>query len=183
MKNKAHDLSNYSFCGDDTILLDTNVWIYLYPAPSKANRWLAIQYSKGLKAILSAGAQLVVDAVVLSEYLNTYCRIEWSACHKCRYPQFKTFRKSAEFVAVAKGAAIFARSMLQLAKRHDYPFAKINVNGVLADFEAGSFDFNDGLLVETCRHNGWKLVTHDADFTSGGIEVLTKNQHLIVACQ
>ena len=71
--------------------------------------------------------------------------------------------------------------MLQLAKRHDYPFAKINVNGVLADFEAGSFDFNDGLLVETCRHNGWKLVTHDADFTSGGIEVLTKNQRLIVA--
>ena len=34
MKNKAHDLANYAFQKDEPLLLDTNVWLYLYPAPS-----------------------------------------------------------------------------------------------------------------------------------------------------
>ena len=39
-----------------------------------------------------------------------------------------------------------------------------------------------GELAETCRHNGWKLVTNDSDFTSGGIEILTTNSKLLADC-
>ena len=182
-RNKAHDLSGYVFSRDEPILLDANVWLYLNPAPSgKRTPFIAHKYGNGLKAMLSAGVQLMMDAVVLSEYLNAYCRIEWRALYKSRYPDFKAFRQSVDFPAVGSGAATYARLMLRQATRHDHPFATLNVSQVLAEFEAGSNDFNDGLLTETCRLNNWKLVTNDGDFTSGGIEILTTNPKLLTAC-
>lgn len=180
--NKAHDLSAYSFSKDEPFLIDTNVWLFFYPAPSDSLPRYVANYTNGLKSMLSARASLAMDAMVLSEYLNVYCRIEWRALHIRKHPKFKAFRQSADFASVGSGAATFARSMLSLCTRHDHPFAATDVTQVLTDFETGSNDFNDGLLAETCRHNGWKLVTNDGDFTSGGIEVLTTNPKLLAAC-
>lgn len=182
-KNKVHNLTAYSFSKGETFLLDANVWLYLYPPPSTSKSKFSAQYTNGLKSMQSAGAQLIMDAMVLSEYLNAYCRIEWKALHQTQHPEFKSFRKSEDFKAVGNGAASSARSMLKLCTRHDHPFAAANVKKVLADFAVGTTDFNDGLLAETCRHNGWKLVTNDSDFTSGDIEVLTTNSKLLAACK
>ena len=182
-KNKAYDLAAYAFSRSETFLLDTNVWLYLYPPPCGNRSKFTQKYSNGLKSIRSAGSRLIMDAMVLSEYLNTYCRIEWKVRHQTWYPDFKVFRKSAAFSWVGRGAASFATSMLKLCERYDHPFATANIKQVMADFSAGSIDFNDGLLAETCRQNGWKLITHDGDFTVGGIEVLTANSRLLAACQ
>ena len=143
---------------------------------------LSRQYSEALKAMRSARVLLIMDALVLGEYLNRYCRIEWNALHKKEYCQFKTFRKSSMFAEVGSRAADLARSMLRLCVRSNPYFAAADMDGVLADFETGSSDFNDRLLTETCRRNGWKLVTHDGDFTTGGIEILTANRTLLDAC-
>lgn len=182
MKNKAHDLATYAFSNGDALLFDTNVWLYLFPAPSATAHGFANNYSAALKRMLAGGVALVLDALVLSEYLNRYCRIEWNALHKTRYPDFKKFRQSSDFTSVGQGAALFARNILKLCSRHDHPFASADVTQVLADFESGAQDLNDGLLVETCRHHKWKLVTNDGDITKGGIEVLTANPRLIAAC-
>ena len=189
-KNKAHDLSGYVFRKGEIVLIDTNVWLYLNLPPSNSKRPLSSKhrraasiYDRGLKAMLSKKARLVMDALVLGEYLNAYCRIEWRAGYQSKYPKFKDFRKSADFPVIGKGAAIFARSMLKLCTRYDYPFSSINVTQTLADFEIGSNDINDGLLTETCRHNNWKLVTDDSDFTFGDIEILTGNRKLLKACR
>ena len=182
MKNRVHNIATYAFQKDEPLLLDTNVWLYLYPAPSDKAKGQAASYSTAMKSMLTAGARLVMDAMILSEYMNRYCRIEWNALHKVAQPDFKAFRKSASFLTVGQGAATYARSMLNLCTRHDHPFASADVERVLADFEAGTNDFNDGLLVETCRHHDWKLVTNDSDFTTGGIEVLTSHPVLLKAC-
>jgi len=182
MKNRAYDLATYTFKKAEPLLLDTNVWLYLNPAPSDRATGHTADYSAALKRILAAGSWLVLDAMILSEYLNRYCRIEWSALHRAAEPDFKRFRKSPAFQTVGQGAATFARSMLKLCTCHDHPFSTADVMRVLADFEAGSSDFNDGLLAETCRHHNWKLVTNDSDFTAGGIEILTTNPKLLAAC-
>ena len=181
-KNRAYNLAAYSFTCGEPLLLDANVWLYLYPPPSRSHGRIAAQYSAGLKSMQSAGAALILDAVVLSEYLNTYCRIEWRALHQARYPDFKSFRNSPDFEAIGGGAASFARSMLKLCTCHDHPFSAVDIQEVLAGFEAGETDFNDALLAESCRHNGWKLVTNDGDFTSGGIEILTTHPKLLSVC-
>lgn len=182
MKNRALNLSSYSFSTSEALLFDANIWLYLFPAPSKLPPKYAQQYSSALKRMLQAGSPLVLDALVLSEYLNSYCRIEWKALHLKAHPHFKSFRQSSAFCSVSQNAAVFARKILGLCSRHDHPFAGCNVVQVLNDFETGAQDLNDGLLVETCRHHGWKLVTNDGDFTNGGIEVLTTNPKLIAAC-
>ena len=182
MKNKAHDLTTYAFRKNEPLLLDTNVWLYLYPAPSDKPSSHAAAYSAAFKNMLTAGARLVMDGMILSEYLNRYCRIEWNALHKKVHPDFKVFRKSTSFPKVGQSAATYARGMLKLCTRHDHPFAATDLTDVLADFEAGTNDFNDGLISETCRHHGWKLVTNDSDFTTGGIEVLTLHARLLRAC-
>ena len=181
-KNRAHDLGTYAFTCGEPLLLDANVWLYLFPPPTGTQSRFAGQYSAGLKSMQSAGAVLILDAMVLSEYLNRYCRIEWSALHQGQQPDFKSFRKSPDFKAIGESSASFARSMVKLCARHDHPFSAANITQVLSDFAAGTTDFNDGLLAEACRQNGWKLVTNDGDFTCGGIEVLTTNPRLLTAC-
>lgn len=182
MKNRAYDLATYAFLKDEPLLLDTNVWLYLYPAPSARPSGHAAAYSAALKNMLAVGSRLVMDAMIMSEYLNRYCRIEWNALHKASQPDFKAFRKSPAFRTVGQGAATYARAMLKLCIRHDHPFAAADVARVLTDFEGGANDFNDGLLAECCRHHGWKLVTNDGDFITGGIEVLTSHPDLLKAC-
>lgn len=182
MKNKAYNLSNYSVQNGELLLLDANVWLYLLPAPGLVYRYAA-KYSRGLKYMWDAGAVLVIDVLVLSEYLNRYCRIVWNARHRGEYPDFKDFRKSSAFVELGKSAASAARKMLALGRREDHPFAQTDIAYALTDFEAGAKDLNDALLTETCRRKGWKLVTNDADFTTGGIEVLTTNPMLLRACR
>lgn len=182
MRNKAYNLATYAFSAGEPLLLDANVWLFLFPAPSGKRHGFAASYSAAFKHMLNAKALLALDALILSEYLNAYCRIEWKALHQAKYPKFKNFRQSPDYSSVGQGAALYARNILKLCMRHDHPFSACDVEQVLTDFEAGTCDFNDGLFVETCRCNGWKFVTNDGDFTNGGIEVLTSNPRLLSAC-
>lgn len=182
MKNKAHDLSKYTFSTGEHLLLDANVWLYLFPAPSGTKSRFTGDYSAALKKMITAGAHLALDVLILSEYLNRYCRIEWNALHKGKYKDFKLFRRSSEYSSVGNGAARFAREILKLCTRYDHPFASCDVEKALVDFECGYCDFNDVLFAETCRRNGWKFVTNDGDCINGGIEVITSNQTLLSAC-
>ena len=181
MRNKALNLTTYTFTKGESLLLDANIWLCLFPAPSGSPSYVTAKYSSALKNMIQTGAQLVLDALILSEYLNCYCRIEY----KATAPQgvtFKQYRNSPAFLPVGKTATGYAQNILGLCQRHNHPFASTDINQVLGNFEAGINDFNDGLLADACRQNGWKLVTHDGDFTEGGINVLTVNGKLLAAC-
>lgn len=182
MKNKAYNLSNYNFVKDETLLIDTNIWLYLFPAPSDSRRSITRQYSSAFKAILDTKVTIVINSLILSEYLNRYCRIEWEALHKTTYPKFKDFRQSADYKPVGQQAASFAKSILKFCSKKDDDFTDANIIQILSDFESGIVDFNDGLITDSCLRYSWKLITHDGDFTEGGIEVLTTNPKLLAHC-
>ncbi|QFY44841.1 PIN domain-containing protein [Candidatus Methylospira mobilis] len=179
MKNKAYDIAAYQFSKDEPLLFDTNIWLYLFPAPSGQNPHAPV-YSSALKKMQQAGVHLALDVMILSEYLNRYCRIEW----KANFPQtsFKYFRSSPSFNSIGQNAATYAHQILKLCTPYDHPFAAVDIKQILLGFSAGNQDFNDALLADSCRQRGWKLVTHDGDFTQGGIEILTANSKLQVAC-
>jgi predicted nucleic acid-binding protein len=181
-RNKAYDLRHQKFSSNDTLLLDANIWLYLFPAPSGRKSKFAAHYSNAFKKMKASKAQLVVDPLILSEYVNRYCRIEWNALHAKNYPNFKKFRVSEDFQSLGETVAEFAGNILRVAERRNHPFDKVDINQVLMDFKEGGVDLNDGLLAETCRIHGWKFVTNDGDFKKGGIEVLTTNPRLLAAC-
>jgi predicted nucleic acid-binding protein len=182
MKNKAYNLTGYTFVKDDVLLLDANIWLYLFPAPSDSKKSLVQNYSAVFKDIKIAKATLVINSLILSEYLNRYIRLEWSALHKKAHPDYKKFRQSSDYSLVGQHAAYYAKTILKFCVRKDDGFSVVDIGQIMKDFETGVVDFNDGLIVDSCLRNGWKLVTHDGDFTDGGIEVLTANSELLRAC-
>ena len=182
MKNKAYDLFSYTFSTDEQILLDTNIWLYLFPAPGNPPYNFAQQYSTAFANLVSAQAQPVLDPMVLSEYLNRYIRIEWEGSYKSTYLRFKDFRNSPDFSAVASAAETFAKKILSFCQVHSIPASELDLSMALADFSSGNVDFNDAILVDICKKRNLKLMTNDGDFQNGGIEVLTTNPRLLRAC-
>lgn len=122
-----------------------------------------------------------MDPIILSEYLNRYCRIEWAGQFKSNYPEFKRFRNSSDFKTVAGTAGFFARRILDSCLVHDTPGNELDLQQAVADFESASLDFNDALLADICKKHDFKLLTNDGDFRFGGIEVLTTNPRLLNA--
>jgi predicted nucleic acid-binding protein len=183
MRNKAYELSNYNFVKNETLLIDTNIWLYLFPAPSESRPRLTRQYSAAFKVILDTKVTIAINSLILSEYLNRYCRIEWKALHKTTYPEFKDFRQSVDYTSVGQQAAAFAKRILRLCAKKDDDFTAADITQILSNFESGIVDFNDGLIADSCLRYGWKLITHDGDFTEGGIDVLTTNSKLLTNCQ
>jgi len=183
MKNKAYDLSSYSFISGEQILVDTNIWLYLFPAPGNPPQRFANQYSTAFSNLVSAQAQPVLDPMVLSEYLNRYIRIEWMGNYKSTYPKFKDFRNSLDFTAVVSSAETFAKRIVNFCEIHSIPARELDLNQALVDFSSGKMDFNDALLVDICKKRNLKLMTNDGDFHDGGIDVLTTNPRLLRACR
>ena len=182
MKNKAYDLSSYSFKPEEQVLVDTNIWLYLFPAPGNPQHRFARQYSIAFSNLVSAQAQPVLDPMVLSEYLNRYIRIEWQGNYKSQYPKFKDFRNSQDFLPVVSSAETFAKRIVSFCKLHSIPANELDLNQALADFSSGKMDFNDAILIDICKKESLKLMTNDGDFQDGGIEVLTTNPRLLRAC-
>lgn len=181
-KNKAHDAARYTFRAGEPILVDANVWLYLQPpAAQPAPKWSAV-YSSAFSRLLQARAQPVVDAMILSEYLNRYIRIEYAAAWETSYPKFKEFRRSPDAATILQAAVAESEQILKTSKACDTPLANIDLPTVLQAVQNGLADFNDGLLIENCRLNGWKLLTHDGDMTMGGVELLTANKKLLQCC-
>jgi predicted nucleic acid-binding protein len=181
-RNKAHDAMRYVFQRGENILIDANVWLYLQPPAMQPPPGFAWRYSAIFKKLLAAGAKPVIESVVLGEYLNRYLRIEYDARWASTYGKFKLFRNSGDFTALAQAAVSDARTILSFAAAQDVPFSRSDIADILTETEAGRLDFNDGVITETCRLNGWKLLTNDGDMTQGGIEVLTTYRRLLTAC-
>lgn len=183
MKSNIINLESYSFNEGEKILLDTNIWLYLYPAPknpSTANSTLFTkQYSEAFKNLITAKAQPVLDYFILSEYLNTYSRIEWN-CWKRKYTQFKKFRNSDDFISVANSSKYFAKRILDCCEINSLIYKKEDLNNALNDFSTSTLDFNDAILVEICKQKNLTLMTNDIDFKNCGIRILTTNSKLLL---
>lgn len=47
------------------------------------------------------------------------------------------------------------------------------------EYQVGGSDFNDQVIREVCKSNGFKLLTDDGDFDTQGLTVLTANSRLL----
>ena len=182
--NIAHHSNSYSFKRGEQILFDANIWLSLFPAPQNpTNSYGARNYYNAFSNLLKAKAQPVLDPLVLSEYLNVYFRIEWNARFKSQYPIYKSFRNSSDFLQIAQRAKTNAQNILQNCVVHSLPPNDLCLVGVIDDMGHGrQIDFNDAIFIDICRKQEMKLMTHDADFLNGGIEILTNNQYLLSRC-
>ena len=180
MSGKAHRISTYRFRDTDHLLFDTNIWLFLYSPQYGPTDSRVRAYSAAMKSVLTARSHILIDALVLSEFVNAMARFAYNTLPmKTRPRDFKAYRSSPIFKPVAKSIADACRRILAQAGRTDSGFSSLNIEVVLSDYEAGKADFNDQVLAELCKSQGLTLVTDDGDFKGLGLTIITHNKRLL----
>lgn len=179
MTNKFLSIDKYFFRREDELFLDANIWLYIFGPQTAPNHPRTRTYSGALKRILMAQSSMLIDVLVLSEFINRYARIEYGYLSPASKPEFKVFRQSPQFDPVAKDISIAVKTILNHARCIGNNFENLAPASWLAAFENQRHDFNDLVIAELCKARGLKLVTHDADFKFPGLTIITANPHLL----
>jgi predicted nucleic acid-binding protein len=179
--SNALDIQKYRFTNTDRLFFDTNIWVYIYGPQGNPRDFRTRTYSRALADAMKACSRVVVDVLVISEFINRLARLEHQTLfHAGRAPQnFKLFRKSIAFQPIAKAIVSAVRNIVKLSARTDSDFEVVDIQALLTEFEAGVHDFNDQMMVHICRTQNLKLVTHDTDFKGRGVDILTANPHIL----
>ena len=180
MRNSAEDIRSYVFKPTDELLLDANIWLFVY-GPSKPGDWKVAVYSRALDKILKAQSPIYVDVLIISEFINRYARLKYHIHfpNPDAYHSFKQFRKSADFKPIAQDVAADVRRVLQHCERVESGFDTLDIVALVEEYEKGDSDFNDQVLAELCRSKELILVTDDGDFADAGLMVVTVNRRLL----
>lgn len=179
MRPSVGDIVTHTFTGEDRLLLDANIWLSIY-GPDPTTRRRSATYQAAFRKMRQAGSQLVLDVLILSEFINACARMEHHQKHPGAPPgSFKRFRNSRDFPPVAEEIAINATRICNASARCDTGFATADIGGILGEYGRGRSDFNDLALSRLCKEQGFTFVTDDADFKGSGHPVLTANQRLL----
>ncbi len=181
MGNSVHDINLYAFANSDQLLLDTNVWMFIH-GPQKPGDARAAVYSGALARILAAQSAIHIDVLIVSEFINSYARLRYNILRSSGAVSldFKPFRKTAGFKPIARDVADAVRRVLKSCARTESLFSTCDVDSMVNEYEKGNSDFNDQVLTEMCKSNGWKLVTDDGDFKGRGVPLVTANKALLI---
>lgn len=181
MSGTIIDALRHTFTDKDRILVDANVWLYLF-GPNPPGSPMVRSYSSVFTGIQRNRANLYLDVLVLSEFVNRYARIEHQLQKNAGAPishDFKTFRDSSDFVPIAQAIQASVMKIGKYTRPVDHPLTACDLPSVLADFATGGRDINDQLLAHCCLRQGLALLTNDGDLIHTGITILTTNPKLL----
>jgi predicted nucleic acid-binding protein len=180
MSNLVYPIESYKFSSNDGVLFDANIWMYIYGPPSHISNQYRYAYTLALRRIRGNGCKILLDALVLSEFINAYARFFYNKLpHDHKPSEFKLFRNSPDFKPIAEQIAHRARKILEKTEPAKKRFESEEMGAILSEYAGGEADFNDQILAELCKLNGLKLVTHDADFSCSNLTILTANPRLL----
>ena len=177
MNYKTGAVENHNFTVQDRLFLDANIWLYLHSPKQYKASWVNI-YSNAFNRLLKANSRIYIDVLVLSEFINSYARLKWSLVRR-HYRTFKTFRNSADFKPVAQDIVNDVKQIMNHCSRLESGFATVAMESLLAEYAEGNADFNDQVITALCKRNGLTLITHDSDFRTQDIPILTANPSLL----
>ncbi len=180
MRNRAEDITRYVFKPTDALLLDANIWFFVYGPRSPGNRKTAV-YSGALARILASKSRIYMDVLILSEFINRYARLKYHIQYPDakKRPDFKQFRKGAAFKPIAQGIADDVRRILRHCTRIESGFDALYMDALIDEYGKGNSDFNDQVLTGLCKSKGVKLITDDSDFMDRDLTVITASRHLL----
>ena len=80
---------------------------------------------------------------------------------------------------MAQNIAARVKQIMKHCARIESGFTMLPMNDLLDDYISGDSDFNDQVITEICKNNGFTLITNDGDFKTQEIPILTANQSLL----
>jgi len=154
------------------LFFDTNALLIIY-GNARSHHPRSAHYAKMLAKLLAYRMTFHVNEIVLSEFYYASLKHEREASN---FQFVKDFRNSE--AGIRSREKIFAgiADMLRQFTFVPYNLTPDDIAGLL---KIDSLDFNDKLIVETCRKNNFVLVTDDADFKDAPVDILSVNHALI----
>lgn len=169
--------SDISHISNKNVFFDANVLIYIFwPTVGSNPDSPASRYSSILGALLTNGFKLYLNSVVVSEVVNRILRIEYEkykVAHDVSNLAFKDYRDSADGMQVQQDIFdMFNNRIFNLFSIKEKCLTKDMVKSFLT---IDSLDFNDKIIVDVCKSNGFVLLTHDRDFVSENVDIISAN--------
>lgn len=123
MSKQVYSIESYTFSETDALLFDANIWLYIYGPQRQLYPRISKKYTLALRRIRRAKIMIFIDVLVLSEFINAYSRFVYNDLSIATKPaEFKTFRNSEDFKAIAKGIAKYSQRILEKTERTESGF-------------------------------------------------------------
>jgi predicted nucleic acid-binding protein len=180
MPEAPRSIDRYRFTPSDKLLLDANVWLFIFSPQYRPTDRRAKVYSTALKRMLEARCTIFIDAMILSEFVNVLARLAYNSLPAAQRPSdFKKFRSGSSFKTTAASISDSCSRILQVVTRIESGFTSCDTGDLIRRYQTGRSDFNDLLLTHLCMREALTFVTDDADFRGSGLAVLTANDKLL----
>jgi hypothetical protein len=76
--NNIYDIDNYCPSENEGFLFDCNVWMYLFCPIGNYKSNIVYKYSTFFKKILVNKSKIFILALTISEFFNSYVRLEYN---------------------------------------------------------------------------------------------------------
>jgi predicted nucleic acid-binding protein len=176
MSNKI-DIHTYKPKVGDAFFFDNNIWMYLFCPVNNYNKKLVNTYNTFFLEIIKNKCSIYTSSLVLSEFFNSYCRVDFKAKQKTD-PTLKDykkdFRNTPHFNILSESICnIIKDKILKYSIRLDDDFATLDIDDILIADK--NFDFNDKYIAKLCENKKIKILTNDKDFLnlSNNVDIIT----------
>lgn len=179
--HKIFDIEKYSPAEGERFLFDTNIWMYIFCPIGNYKKHIVGQYSSFLKKVIGTKAEIIINLLILSEFINSYLRLEFEI-FKMRNPdaEFKRdFRKNSSYKRITHDISSAVKNILKISKGVDDKFSSIDIGSIISEFEKQNLDFNDLYYQGFCQIEKVKIVTNDKDFRHADNEIITGNPKIL----
>lgn len=172
------DIRSYSPRSSDLFLFDNNIWMYLFCPLGNYNQKRQEIYSSFLQSVKVANSTVFINSMVLSEFANSYLRMDFGQWkNEFGFPDAdfkKSFVGTDRYMDTVEEIKINIQKILKFCERTTDSFNAVDMSNIFGHFV--NIDFNDSYYLELSRLNNWKMVTDDRDFVkvdNHDIEIVT----------
>jgi predicted nucleic acid-binding protein len=158
------NINTYHPKNTDKFFFDNNVWMYLYCPLGNHNQASQKKYSDFFGKVLKSEATIYVSSMLLSEFYNSYSRLDFNIWrngeakdYKKHYRPTERFKETSEIILMTIESRI-----LGVSQRLDDDFKNMSIEDI--NNKCLELDFNDSYYVELIKKNNCIMVTNDRDF-------------------
>lgn len=178
------NINNYCPNRNDRFFFDTNIWIYLFCPIANYKPSIVKKYSAFLKKLIQVKASIFISSLVLSEFFNTYARIEFNLLKRKNPKNYKDFKK--DFRGTERYKKLVREiertvkiKILKVSRRLNDKFRDIDLDKIFKNIEEA--DFNDSYYIALLYGENIKIITNDYDFVKidEPVSIITANPKLL----
>lgn len=172
-----HNLNSYAITKEDKFFFDTNIWLYMHCNIGNYSAQLVQDYSDFYQDVKVAGATILTNTLLISEFVNTYTRLEFNLRKRSdRLSDFKRdFRSNPSYKPLLDSINKLTEiKILRNTTKIQDNFHEFEEQNFFSN--SNTYDFNDEYFCYLAEKLDFKIVTNDKDFhnTNYNIEIITR---------